>query len=191
MEKQSLRKLYVDVDGVIYAWDVAASTILRNLTGKVLTQPSPSWDSLEKEAGKAAWREMWNLHIEELFTTGPAIEGAKEALAELSQHFEITLVTSRPEAAEDGTVYWLQKEGIDYDHLVICGRHSSKPQVLPDPPNFFIDDKPKNILEAQAPPWNLKDDQVFVFPALYNADFNHPSKVKGWGEISERLLPKS
>lgn len=186
-----MKKLYVDLDGVIYFWDRAASEILGELTGKVLTFPSTSWDSLEKEAGKAAWKEMWDLHLYELFTTGPIIPGADEALEKLTQHYEVTLITSRPKEALAATEDWLSQHGIDYDHLVLCGRHSSKPTILHEPPDFFIDDKPKNIEEAQAPPWALRDDQVFVFPALYNKDFNHPSKVKGWGEICERLLPVS
>jgi len=187
LSKCGLKQLYVDIDGVVYSWDRAASDLLRRLTGKVLTFPSPSWNSLEKEAGKAAWREMWDDHLDELFTSGPAIFGAIDALYKLAQHYEVTLVTSRPKEALAATEAWLQRYGAEYDHLELCGRHSSKPEMLPDPPDFFIDDKPKNILEAQAPPWNLRDDQVFVFPALYNKDFDHPSKVSGWGEIVEKL----
>jgi len=182
-----MQTIYCDIDGVLYDWDAAANHILKRETGKTLTYPSPGWDTLEQEAGPEAWNQLWTTYVGELFTRGPAIQGAKETLKELYVHFLVTLVTSRPKEIEEITKIWLSQENIKFDDLILCGRHTSKPAILPEPPDFFIDDKPSNIVEAQKI-WGLSDEQVFVFPATYNDDFDHPSKVKGWEEILEKIL---
>lgn len=177
-----MKTIYCDVDGVLYNWDAAANHILSRETGKVLTYPSPSWDSLEQEAGPAAWSALWNIYPAEVFSRGPRIVGAQYALMYLSWHYRIVLVTNRPAEMEETTKRWLQQESIPYDELVVCGRHSSKPALLPSPPHFFIDDKPANIEEAKRL-WGLRDDQVYLFPSSYNG-----ASTKGWGEILEILL---
>jgi 5'(3')-deoxyribonucleotidase len=181
-------KLFVDLDGVLYNWDQAANEILTELTGKPLTYPSYSWDSLEQEAGPEAWHQMWNdwSLMERMFGAGQPILGAVAAMRKLIERYHITIITSRPRRSRRATIKWLSDNDIPFDSLVIIGPGIPKPIAHPIRPDIFIDDKPKNIEEAQKL-WGLSNFEVILFGTAYNHGA-HPSRIDNWDDILRRML---
>lgn len=84
------------------------------------------------------------------------IEGAADALARLSQDFDVVLVTARNQVFEDETVGWLRRHLPDlFRHVVFAGNpHDGRPYRPKGiicrelEARLLIDDHPTNLLSA-------------------------------------------
>lgn len=180
-EEQRPFVLGLDLDGVCGDYIHALREILAKKRGvdeesltKEVTWNFPEWD-LTPEQYLELHKEAVNEH--NIFFTMPTIEGASEALWELSNNgVWIRVITHRliihwghKTAAQD-TVAWLDKNDIPYREICFVG---AKTEVGAD---AYIDDSPTNIDALRG-----KEREVIIFEQHYNKDLPAP-RAKNWDE---------
>ncbi len=114
------------------------------------------------------------------FRTAPVIEDAVDTLKELSQHYEIFIVSAAmefPNSLED-KYHWLDEhfDFIPWKNIVLCG---DKRVIRGD---IMIDDHFKNL--------DYFDGTTLLFEQPHNSekDNNGHRRVRNWKEIRDLLL---
>ena len=130
------------------------------------------------------------------FASKDPIEGTKIAIAELSKHYDLQIVTSRWESWQQHTITWLQshfpdtfsevhfansipwQRGEEYSKLAICKRIGAQ---------YFIDDSLENATDVAA--GGIKSFLFGDYPWNQTAKLpENVSRVKDWNEVLEILL---
>lgn len=111
------------------------------------------------------------------FRSVPVMEGAREALHELSKNFDIYIVSAAMEFPQSlfEKYEWLQEHFpfISWKNIIFCG---DKSIIGID---YMIDDHVKNL--------DCCKGKTMMFTAGHNAGVNHHQRVNNWQEII-RLL---
>ncbi len=127
-----IRKIYLDMDGVLSHFDEAFSK-LRNGETHILPDV-----------------EFWALvaNAPEFWETLPLFPGAKELYAyarSLNVPVEILTAPSRTDTrCYLGKILWLKKHGFDVDNINFARAHNKR--LYAKPHYVLIDDKPENIV---------------------------------------------
>lgn len=174
-------RIGLDVDGVLYKWDLTAGYMLREVLPDSpykgdprLMIESPSWHYIEGIVSKEHWRWLWNEGVKlGLFRHGHLYKGAIQAVRRLATFGEIVIITHRPKQAVPDTLAWLayQQLPISEIHILTKGEPKSRVNDL----DVFLDDKPENCedmranSEARVGIWNRPWNQTSDFsPRIYS-----------------------
>lgn len=148
----------IDIDDVLFPFVDGIADYRNRLKGTNLTVDdffsynfAEVWggDVAETEETVQSFLGMDHLHLQ-------PVDGAKEALARLSQDFDIVLVTARNQIFEAETVAWLRHHlPTLFSHVIFAGNpHDGRPfrpkgiicQELGA--RLLIDDHPRNLMSA-------------------------------------------
>ena len=170
------KSIAIDMDGVIadveaqflnwYERDYAIKMTKQELQGKNEDNAFPEPGVIRKFA-----------HSPGFFLHVPVMEGAVKALQQLSERFEIYIVSaamefplSLPEKLE-----WLKTNFpfITWKNIIFCG---DKSIIGTD---YMIDDHPKNLD-------NFKGKAI-MFHAFHNVDVKHHTRASKWSDVISLL----
>jgi len=188
------KKIGVDIDEVVVEFfrkylELFNKKFNHNLKFEDITS-FHIWDvvNIPKEASLELIREFYD---SEDFYTLPLVDGAKDALGELSQKYKIYFITSRPEQVREKTFNFLKKH---LEKLIfslhfsggVWGEHKSKGEICEELGiDVFIEDNFDYALDCAKrgiktflmdKPWNQKE-----------AGYRNLIRVKNWSEIVRRL----
>ncbi|MGZ5189912.1 MAG: 5' nucleotidase, NT5C type [Flavisolibacter sp.] len=170
------KSIAIDMDGVIS--DTTAQFI--------------KW--YEKDRGEKLSREYFHGKIEEeclpdglveiylyspgFFRTAPIIDGAKEAVLELMEHFDVYIVSAAMEFKQSLTekYEWLEEHFpfIPWTHIIFCG---DKSIISTD---YMIDDHVKNLDSFKG--------SAVLFTAAHNINIDRHKRLNNWSEVVNFLL---
>ncbi|MFL5808092.1 MAG: 5' nucleotidase, NT5C type [Flavisolibacter sp.] len=109
------------------------------------------------------------------FRTAPVIQGAKEAVLELTEHFKVYIVSAAMEFPQSLAEKreWLEEHFpfISWQQIVFCG---DKSIIGTD---YMIDDHVKNLDYCKGKP--------MLFTSPHNIDIKHHKRVNDWKEVME------
>lgn len=148
----------VDIDDVLFPFVDGIAAYHNNLKGTNLTVDDFfSYNFVEVWGGEVDETErivesflgMDQLHLQ-------PVHGAKEALARLSQDFEVVLVTARNQLFESATSAWLQHHLPElFSQVIFAGNHHDGRPYRPKGviceelgARLLIDDHPRNLLSV-------------------------------------------
>ncbi len=179
--------LGLDLDGVCGDYPLALREVLAKKRG-IEPKSLPlevSWNFPEWDLSIPQYLELHESAVKEhgIFLNMPVIEGASEALWELSNSgIWIRIISHRllvnwthQRAAQD-TVIWLDKSDIPYRELCFIGR---KTAVGAD---AYIEDSPANIDSLRK-----LGKTVIVYTQPYNRDLDGP-RAENWQQAKEIVL---
>ena len=183
--------LGLDLDGVCGDYIIALRKVLAKKQGveEESFTLETTWNFPEWGLSKNQYLDLHEEAVIEhnIFQNMPCVEGASEALWELSDSgVWIRIITHRllvsgtHQTAAQDTAKWLDKNKIPYRELCFVGQ---KTAVGAD---VYIDDSPTNIT-------TLREDgkEVIVYDQFYNRDLPGP-RAKNWKEalkiIQEMIL---
>jgi 5'(3')-deoxyribonucleotidase len=178
----------VDIDGVLgeQVPPVLARVQTRKQIGQHLTKDKiTKWDfSID---GSSIDREIEEALLDPEFVREmPVVSGSTTAMAELYERFHVVVTTSRPLAAEVGTIAWLKKNFNyhEYANARLVDKEALGLKIL-------VDDYPENIKRFAlaggtaiifSQPWNQKDSEI--------EGLIHAGKVircDGWKEVKDQI----
>lgn len=137
----------------------------------------PKWNpmtySLESLGISKDHTDRFFVEHPEVFALARPLDGAREALHNLAQNWEIFYITSRPTWAQDITLRWLKKYGFPFGTLVMGLPKQKAAQELDIV--AFIEDDPTQIQVLQ------KTCPVYSPKWAYNSGLT-------WPEIEARLV---
>jgi 5'-nucleotidase len=111
------------------------------------------------------------------FRSVPVMKGAREALLELSEIFDIYIVSAAMEFPQSlfEKYEWLKEHFpfISWRNIIFCG---DKSIISTD---YLIDDHVKNL--------DVCKGKTLMFTAGHNAGINHHTRVNNWNEVISRL----
>lgn len=124
--------------------------------------------------------EIYNFINEpDFFSDLPMVEGSRDAIMELHEHYEIIIATAAMEVPNsfEAKYEWLKThfEFLNDQHFVFCG---NKSVINAD---YLIDD---NIHQLQ----NFKNTGI-LFTAPHNINIDHDLRVDNWQEVRDYFLP--
>lgn len=145
---------------------------------------------------EATQDEVWqglDLLFKEQATRQHLVDGAKEALVELSQTIDILFLTNLPHVYGDIRREYLQNHGINYPLVTNTNRKTHAIKILQDhcdAPVGFIDDTPFNLEQVRD-----EVDNIHLFHFVANDRFrNLAGEVKGaseatgdWSEVTATI----
>ena len=178
-------KLGLDLDGVVFAWDIGACTALRMRGVNVEVRESTSWGELETRITPQQWKWLWNEGVREAFKLAPVYTGVVPTLRAMQELVDICVVTHRPRAVVDITLQRLAELRLR-PTMVLHVQGREKTGLVPDP-IAFIDDRQENVEDLVAAgvmtfyprkPWNTELDET----AWLMED-----RVQGYDSIEEVL----
>ncbi|KGO91280.1 5' nucleotidase, NT5C type [Flavobacterium subsaxonicum] len=169
---KKLKTIAIDMDGVIADVEGQLLEWYRTKYGITLTRDEikgRTEETLFPE--KQVLREF--LYTPGFFRTLPVIEGAVEALKELSRDFEIYIVSAAMEFPQSlfEKHQWLAEHFpfISWRNIVFCGDKS----IIDT--DFLIDDHCKNL--------DFCKGKALMFTAFHNVNQSHHQRVNNWEEI--------
>lgn len=189
MEKTSLKRWGVDIDGVLARFEVPYAKLITKETGLIIPVGADGfpqvwdWDKdLLVKAGlnpKAVLAKVW----EQIKTTGfwatlPPFPDAQRALNELTMlkyaGHDIYFITSRPGFhAKALTEEWLQRNGFSVPTVLIAGDALDKSAIgFGLKLDIFIDDKPENCVFMQQN--GPAQCQTYIIDRPYNQALQAP-----------------
>ncbi len=146
-------RIGLDVDGILYKWDLTAGYMLREVlpdspyTGEpLLMQESESWNHIQQIVAPEHWKWLWTEGVRlGLFRHGHMYKGTIQAVRRLALQGDIVIITHRPKAAVPDTLAWLayQQLPIAEIHILTNGEPKSRVPNL----DVFLDDKPENCTD--------------------------------------------
>lgn len=117
------------------------------------------------------------VHTPGFFRTVPVMEGAKEALLQLSKSFDIYIVSAAMEFPQSlfEKHEWLHEHFpfISWKHIIFCG---DKSIIATD---YMIDDHARNL--------DVCKGKTLMFSAGHNVGLNHHQRVNNWSEVMQVL----
>lgn len=148
-----MRRVGLDIDGILYKWEPTARYMLRNVMPDSpykddprLKTSSTHWgylkDVVSKEAIKWLWSEGLRLGM---FRHGHMYPGTIEAVRRLSARAEIVIITHRPKAAVPDTLAWLAYHQLPISEVHILS--NQEPKSMVGDLDWFLDDKPENCYD--------------------------------------------
>lgn len=170
--KNTKKTIGIDMDGVIADVETQLLNWYEKETGVTVTRDDISGKS-EDEAfiEKNMLRKI--LNMPGFFRTLPVMDGAVEAVKELSKNYEIYIVSAAMEFPL--SLYekhqWLAEHFpfISWRNIIFCGDKS----VIDT--DFLIDDHCKNLDFCKGKP--------LMFTAFHNVNQHHHQRVNNWKEI--------
>jgi uncharacterized HAD superfamily protein len=178
----------VDVDGVLSDFATSARKLCKQMFNGTpadsLIQTSWSFDSLgiTREQESRMWRKIdaipnWWLNHDKLPNT--------ELLPELCAKHRVIFITNRKDGTgwpiEDQTKIWLKRNfGVVNTNVILSD--AKGPVAVGLKLDYFIDDRPKNVLEviAEAPA-----TRVFLQDGSYNQECKGVDRVVSFNEFVE------
>ena len=175
--------LGVDIDNVLAESDACLrAMILKQFQIGLKKKDITQYDYSAYGVSETQLEEIFRLFNTESCRTSRMVKGAKAALSQLRQRYEIVLVTSRNPMSKAPTEYWLQRKGLPYDQL----HFNDDKHALGIPYHAFIEDRYEHahrIAETGCP--------VYLLTRPWNtAPLAHPNvhRVTSWAEILQHLL---
>ena len=111
------------------------------------------------------------------FRSVPVMEGAQEAVLELTKNFDVYIVSAATEFPQSlhEKYEWLREHFpfISWKHMIFCG---DKSVIGTD---YMIDDHVRNL--------DVCKGKALMFTAGHNAGINHHSRVNSWKEVVDFL----
>jgi uncharacterized HAD superfamily protein len=164
-------RIGVDLDGVIYRWSDTARFLLQNEFG-IDVGESLNWDHIKDHTTAEQWTWLWSSKKDAggvgkgLFLHGNCFPGSFEALKELNELGDITIITHRPKIAVVDTLRWLATHEVPAPNLHVLYREEQKSSVQPQC-QLYVDDKVENcedliantdgVVCLWARPWNEQE----------------------------------
>lgn len=158
-------KIGVDIDGVLYPFDLAARSLLhlRGVDVRV-ADDAEYWNHTAALVGKDAWEWIWGPGRRQVFESAPPYPGSIKAMRQLEQLVRIVYVTHRPLDVAHVTLRWLAYHKLN-PHAVIHASGEKKSQYATDC-IAFIEDRADNAREIA----DATDAQVWVPCRTWNSD---------------------
>lgn len=192
-----MKRIGIDLDGVVYEWDKTARYMLREVypgplteySRHLLTYESRSWDYIMDSVPEQAWDWLWTEGVRlGLFRYGHVVQGAVNGVRQLALGADVEVITHRPANAVEDTLAWLSfmKLPIRGVHLLTHGepKASVRPRF-----DLYIDDKPGNCASLSGV------GDVIMFGRAWNQDWTGltrgTERVVGWPatvEAARRML---
>jgi len=180
MEEPELRRIGVDIDGVL------ADSI--PFIGSWLRQRFPEVtlaDVLQLHTpGRETYSSYFDRYEDRIYRELPAMPGARRGLQQLSRFAEVHVISARTPRVQAATEAWLRANDLLFDSLqMLCG--GDKGAVARSLGlDAFVEDQVHNataILAAGTP--------VVLMAAPYNAHFHAPgvSHARGWGSAVRQV----
>lgn len=160
-----MKKIALDLDGVVYNYSATACYLMNHYKGYNLDwTETNSWNWLQSQVSNNDWQWLWSGGVKEgLFRYGHLIKGAAEGVKELSKLGKIIVVTSRPTNAIQDTLDWLSFMKFPVSGVHILSNGENKGTIKAD---VAIDDKPENIEDYAA-----AGTPVIIFTQKYNEGY--------------------
>lgn len=145
-----MKRLGIDLDGVLYDWDKTAHYMLAMRRGLMFREDLP-WDFTQHWRGipREEWDWLWEPeNIDPMFRHGHLYRGAIEFVYSLAELGELAVVTKRPKSAARVTRQWLDfhwgepNKPSPFSDIYIIG-DSDKTSVPPF--DWFLDDNVDNL----------------------------------------------
>lgn len=105
-----------------------------------------------------------------LYEQAPPVAGAREAMELLGGH-DVWLVTSRPEAVREATLWWLRHHGVAYGQLVFAPAH--RKALADDGFDLFVEDNLDTALAL-----SREGIHVLLFDRPWNRNADLPANVR-------------
>lgn len=182
MPMQAVKKIALDLDGVVYNYSSTACFLLNHHRGTNLNwEETNSWNWLQNQVSKQDWDWLWDNGVEKgLFRYGHLIKGAREGVEELAKLGKLIVVTSRPPRAVQDTLDWLAFMRFPIEGLHIVDSKADKSDV--EAFDLAIDDKSENVLKYLA-----KQIPTIVYGQKYNEELQtglvydkEPTRTRFW-----------
>jgi len=177
----------VDLDGVLYAWEPQARSVLESQWGVSLS-PSTDYYSIHYELAERLGPAVGTDAERWLFSTGGCnaglwIDGASvpkavETVQRLALSHDVVLITKRPRVAIPDTWRWLVSQGVFATELVVSNKPKSSVSC-----DWYVDDSPSVVEELAA-----AGRKVYLFDCPWNQDCPAGVRVKGWDDLWSRVV---
>lgn len=179
--KRDLPRLGLDLDGVVFAFDIGARLALNLHKGTSLqVRESNSWDEIQEQVSRTTWRWLWTDGVRDVFELAPAFPDVVRGVLELQRTMDIVIITHRPDAVADITLRRLGELGIR-PREVHHAQYSDKAGVTA-PCAVYVDDKPQNVYELTE---GHPDATVFFPKKRWNSELHsieHP-QIRGYDDF--------
>lgn len=157
-----MRKIGLDIDGVLANFTDTYAALLTKLTGITFPKFSKEWPDVwywdrkagvEKTAEKEAWSQITS--NEKFWENLKPLPDTKEVLMELNhlvkqKQIQLYFLTNRPgDTAKLQTERWLYELGVDYPTVLMTSADKA-PVIYGLGLDFFIDDKLETINDTAA-----------------------------------------
>jgi hypothetical protein len=176
-KKQDRPKLGVDLDGVVFAFDIGACVALKMFRDvDIDVRESSHWNDIQERCSTSDWRWLWNEGTRVAFDLAPAYPNVGTHLRTIQEMMDLVIITHRPRSVIDITLRKLAElrlRPIAVHHV----QGYDKAHVAPDC-IAYIDDKVENVL-------NLADEcrvPVFMPKKPWN-ELLHVADVRGSRDI--------
>lgn len=185
-----MKRIGLDVDGIMYKWDLTAGYMLREVLPnspykdeRLLMAESTHWNHIQEIVSKEHWKWLWSEGVRlGLFRHGHMYKGTIQAVRRLSALGDIVIITHRPKAAVPDTLAWLayQQLPISEIHILTNGEPKSR---VPDL-DIFLDDKPENCYDMVD---NSPKTRVWMWDRPWNQDAVGISRIASWGQFESEV----
>ena len=185
-EQQKMKKIGVDIDGVIADSQPVIIEKLNRFFGKSYSladfanfDPQEMFGIDRKQLDEIIMQKELEI-IEEAVP----LPGSVESLGELLKDYHIQIVSARTSAYLGQTSNWLEKYKIPYHGLSLLGQHDKRSRCLDLCVDIFIEDNKKNARQISS-----CGIPVLLMDAAYNQGLlpQMVTRVYNWDEIRDYI----
>jgi hypothetical protein len=159
-------KIGVDLDGVVFAFDLGACLALKLHGEPIEVRESTRWDEIKEYVSADSWQWLWNEGVRDAFNFAPTYPGVPAALREIQTMMDMVIITHRPRNVIDITLRRLAElrlQPVAVHHI----QGQDKSLISPDCV-AYIDDKPSNVTALAG----AHDVPVFMPRKPWNAELH-------------------
>lgn len=190
-------RLGIDIDGVMYRWDLTARYMLREVLpnspyskftlGGTPQGESTHWNDIQDHlVDPAHWKWLWTEGVRlGLFRYGHLYSGTIKTMRDLADRgHKLVIITHRPQQAVGDTLDWLAFQKLPYANVHILVNQESKAEVRPMC-DIYLDDKPENCDDFYA----LGRPAVCIMDRPWNQKYQHHGvhRVVGWDGFAAKV----
>ncbi len=186
-------KIGVDIDGVLSDFTTAARAVCKRLfNGKPddsIIQTGWGFDSLglSKDEENLMWRTIDTIPNWWLSHTKLPDTNMLQQLCEDRNH-RVVFITNRKDGTgwkvDEQSACWIM-ENFFLRHANVVISDDKGPVAKGLGLNFYIDDRPKNVIEVHQAAPNCK---TFLKKATYSTTFDYPNRVSSFNEFAKIIL---
>lgn len=183
------------MDGVLYAWQIAATRLLNCFWGTRVPEQWERFDhaydlvkeQLGPETGKQAWSWLFQGEAMKrgIWRDGGDFPGGIDALRRLSMAHDVVVITKRPQIAAADTYAWFAERRFYPTELIMIHPENDRSKGTV-PCDWYVDDSPANVEELTA-----AGRKVYLFDQPWNQECSAGIRVRGWDDLLKHVYRRN
>ena len=168
-KRKTRPKFGVDLDGVVFAYDIGACIALKLRGVDIEVRESYHWNDIQERVSEEDWRWLWNEGSRSCFEHAPAYPGIATQLRSIQDIVDLVIITHRPKGVIDITLRKLadmRLRPVAVHHVQGLDKADVEPDCI-----GYVDDKVENVLDLAS----RHEVPVFMPRKPWNRALHDPS----------------